>query len=200
MLAAMSSLPAVVDGSPRSAGTLAVTGTDIVAEAQKVTEEFSALASCGSPGNRAYLERLSKAAAEAAAKGYGVKRMTHTMRRTRVRKTMSTTDMRTMETETNTEERATVDSWMEEGSPALSGVGVVCARGRRVLERYSDGSEAVQDVKMKGGAMFWPGGDASSVQTTTFNHRATNGYGADPWVHWGGAAAPQVQLPQIAAA
>jgi len=159
------------DASPSGPSALAVPTTEaMVAEAHKLQHELTALAEVASPGNRAYLERLGRAAAEAAAKGYGVKRMTHTVRRTRVRKTTNTTDMRTMETETNTEEQSTVDSWMEEGSPTVSGVGVFCARGSRVFDRYSDGSEVVQDAQVKGGSMFWLGGDATSVQTFTFNH------------------------------
>jgi len=184
----------------QAAGELAVAAEGregLVAEAQKVQQEFSLLAASGSPANRAYLERLSRAAAEAAAKGYGVQRLTHTVRRTRVRKTTTTTDVRTLETETSTEERATVDSWTEEGPPTLSGVGVMCARGTRVVGRFSDGSEEVQDVKVRGGTMFWLGGDPNSVQTRTYDFAASSGCSD----HAGAEGArPRPEAPMIMAA
>lgn len=125
--------------------------------------EFSMMAVGGSKANAAYLERLSKAAAEAAAKGYGVRRATRTVRRTRVQKTTNTTDLRTMDTETSTEETTHVDEWTKEESPDLIGVGVVVARRRRVVEKYSDGSEDVVDQSVKGQANFWLGGDTASA-------------------------------------
>jgi hypothetical protein len=45
-----------------------------------------------------------------------------------------------MRTTTNTESSCKVESWIEEGSPAMSGVSILCARGKRVVDRYSDGT------------------------------------------------------------
>jgi len=137
----------------------------MVADAEALQQDFSLLAAQGSPHNRAYLERLSKAAAEAAAKGYGLKRSTHTTRRTRTKKTTMTTDMRTMETEVNTEEKTSIDSWVEEGAPDITGVGVICARKHSITDKYSDGSEEIQSQDVNGKAFFFPNGDKDSVVT-----------------------------------
>jgi len=142
----------------------------MVEEAQALKYEFSALAAGGSPANRAYLERLSKAAEIAAAKGYGIKRATHTVQRTRMQKTTNTTDLRSGNTETKKDCITRVDEWFEDGSPTMTGVGVMYGRGYRTSDKYSDGSVDVHESTFKGETRFFPSGDKNSVCTKTFNY------------------------------
>jgi len=157
-------------GSRVANGDLAVVPREdkeqCVAEAKELKQELRILAQ-GNQANRAYLERLSKAAEDAAMRGYGIQRLTHTTRRTRVQKTTTTTDMRTMEQETSTQKTTKVESWIEEGSPSMTGVGVFYARGQRSIDKYSDGTEDVQEARIKGEAMFWLGGKTTADQQAT---------------------------------
>lgn len=140
-----------------------------------------------SKAERAYLERLNKAAAEAAAKGYPIKRKTHHIRRTRVHKTTSTTDNRTMSTERKTEAITKVEEWVEDGAPQLTGVGVIMARGKRSLEQYADGTKDIIASCVKGQANFWLGGDALTMcNKQTYEFATSHGRGEG---RFGGASA-----------
>lgn len=57
-----------------------------------------------------------------------------------MQKTINTTDLRTMHTERKVEQSTSVEQWVEQGTAPLTGVGLVCARGRRCLERFEDGT------------------------------------------------------------
>jgi hypothetical protein len=169
-----------------------------VADAKALKAEFAALIQNGNQRNKGYLERLSQAAAEAAERGYGIQRSTHTVQRTRIQKTTTTTDMRTMRTTTNTERSCKVESWIEEGSPANSGVSILCARGKRVVDRYSDGTLDVKEKGFRGKAMFFPGGDKNSMCTYHFGTGDYNYCEKDGGAAWGsllkgiaGGASPQ---------
>mmetsp|Transcript_17454 Transcript_17454/g.60972 ORF Transcript_17454/g.60972 Transcript_17454/m.60972 type:complete len:307 (-) Transcript_17454:124-1044(-) len=130
----------------------------------------------GSGANRAYFQRLARAAAESAAKGYNVQRSAHIVRRTRVHKTTSRTDMRTMSSEQQTEETEKVEEWVESGAASLVGVGVVCARSRLCSDEYSDGTSEVVSKDCRGKMDFWLGGDsASSAKHKSFNFSASGG-------------------------
>lgn len=130
----------------------------------------------GSGANRAYFQRLARAAAESAAKGYNVQRSAHIIRRTKTRKTTSRTDMRTMSSEQQTEETEKVEEWVESGAASLVGVGVVCARSRRCSDEYSDGTSEVVSKECRGKMDFWLGGNsASSAKHKSFNFSASGG-------------------------
>lgn len=97
-----------------------------------------------------------------------------------MKKTTTTTDMRTMETEVNEEEKTTIDSWVEEGPPTMTGVGVICARKSSVIDKYSDGSEEFQSKDVNGKAFFFPNGDKDSVVTHQWSTSKDCG-GAASW-------------------
>jgi hypothetical protein len=142
----------------------------LLQEADRLQEQLSVLAATSSPANKAYYEQLCKNAAEAAARGYGIQRMTHTICRTRTRKTTKTTNVCTNETETNTLESTAVDSWLDKGPPSAAGFGLHMARGKRIIDRYSDGTEEIKDCKVQEKQMFWPEGHNSSTHTAAHVH------------------------------
>lgn len=131
----------------------------------------------GSSAQRAYLERLGRAALEAAEKGYGIRRATLTTQRTRMVKTTTKTNMQTRETETTKEQSCTIEKHYAPGSPARAGVSVIRARGTRVMDHYSDGTTDLADAAFKCQAVFVPtngvanGGEG--VERYEFDSRAT---------------------------
>jgi len=113
--------------------------------------------------NRAYCERLARAAAESALKGYNVKRQTHILRRTRVHKTLKRTDMLTMQTKETEEQTEKVEEWIEEGPPSMIGVGVICSRTRTTSGEKADGSSEVLSSECRGRVGFWLGGGSAET-------------------------------------
>mmetsp|Transcript_58621 Transcript_58621/g.169670 ORF Transcript_58621/g.169670 Transcript_58621/m.169670 type:complete len:316 (+) Transcript_58621:100-1047(+) len=159
-------------------------------DAEDLRAELNLLAANAPPGTRTYLAHLALAAADAAARGYGIRRETRTVRRTRMHKTTNTTDLRTMHTEQKVEQSTKVEQWVAQGASPVTGVGIVCARGRRRMERFEDGTEHVAAQHVNGQATLWIGGVvASDCPKTTFKFESSCGVDSTGPGHYFGPTA-----------
>jgi len=149
----------------RNTLALAVKSADAIEKAQDFKQSVTALVQAGG-AQSAYMAYLAQKAEEAALKGYSVRRATRTVRRTSVVKTRVTTDVRTNESRTDRECMTFVDEWIEEGAPAVTGVGIMYAKGYKSMDEFSDGTVQVNDQSSKAKAMFWANGQTFEAGPT----------------------------------
>jgi len=114
----------------KAAADEAIVVRSAMQEAQMLKAEFESWPEDAAPG-KGYLQRLAQDALVAAEKGYGIKRRTRTLRRTRVKTTTNTTDLRTNHTERRVEETCKVEEWITDGPAPATGMSVLCLRSHR---------------------------------------------------------------------